>query len=158
MKRLAAIAVVLVLIVWLAFDAIFLRLPGLIDGIRNPTGPNREVEWELGPATPPAPAAQRPPNIVVIVADDLGWNDLGFQGGGVAGGSVPTPNIDSIASDGVRFNNGYSGSGTCAPSRTGRRRELEPEAGRIASGYPGRWLETAGGGAPGEDLALSSGE
>ena len=69
MKRLAVIAAVLVLIVWLSFDAILLRLPGLIDGIRNPIGPNREVEWERGPATAAAPAAQRPPNIVVIVAD-----------------------------------------------------------------------------------------
>ncbi|MFP8878518.1 MAG: sulfatase-like hydrolase/transferase, partial [Myxococcota bacterium] len=48
---------------------------------------------------------------------DLGWNDLTFRGGGVAGGSVPTPNIDSLAAEGVTFSNGYAANGTCAPSR-----------------------------------------
>ncbi|MBO6636340.1 MAG: sulfatase-like hydrolase/transferase, partial [Parvibaculum sp.] len=43
------------------------------------------------------------------------FNDLSFGGGGIAG--VPTPNIDSIASNGVTFVNGYSGNATCAPSR-----------------------------------------
>lgn len=59
----------------------------------------------------------RPPNIVLIVADDLGWNDISFHGGGVAGGTVPTPNIDSIAAEGVSFSNGYAANATCAPSR-----------------------------------------
>ena len=54
---------------------------------------------------------------LAILADDLGWNDLTFQGGGVAGGSVPTPHIDSLARDGVSFANGYAANGTCAPSR-----------------------------------------
>jgi uncharacterized sulfatase len=54
---------------------------------------------------------------VLILADDLGWNDLTFMGGGVAGGTVPTPNIDSLAADGISFTNGYAANGTCAPSR-----------------------------------------
>ena len=54
---------------------------------------------------------------MLILADDLGWNDLTFGGGGVAGGTVPTPNIDSIAQQGVTFTNGYAANGTCAPSR-----------------------------------------
>jgi uncharacterized sulfatase len=54
---------------------------------------------------------------VLILADDLGWNDLTFAGGGVASGSVPTPHIDSIARDGVSFEAGYAANGTCAPSR-----------------------------------------
>ena len=53
----------------------------------------------------------------MILADDLGWNDLTYTGGGVAGGTVPTPNIDSIAAEGVTFSNGYAANGTCAPSR-----------------------------------------
>lgn len=73
-------------------------------------GPNREVTWE-GPAA--AAPGQRPPNIVFILVDDLGFNDITLNGGGV----VPTPHIDSIAREGVTFANGYAGNATCAPSR-----------------------------------------
>jgi len=82
-----------------------------------PTGPNREVVWSGGSDPLGRPADERPPNIVLILADDLGWNDLSFNGGGVAGGTVPTPNIDSIAAEGANFSNGYAANGTCAPSR-----------------------------------------
>lgn len=74
----------------------------------------REVVWQTGPAVA---AEHRPPNIVVILADDLGFNDLSFGGGGVAGSSVPTPNIDAIANEGVTLTQGYAGDATCAPSR-----------------------------------------
>ena len=53
----------------------------------------------------------------MIVADDLGYNDLTFGGGGVANGAVPTPNIDGIARAGVEYTRGYTGNATCAPSR-----------------------------------------
>jgi uncharacterized sulfatase len=53
----------------------------------------------------------------LILADDLGWNELTFGCLGVANGSVPTPNIDSIASEGATFTNGYAANATCAPSR-----------------------------------------
>jgi arylsulfatase A-like enzyme len=79
--------------------------------------PNHQVAWQQGPATPAQPSANRPPNIVVILADDLGYNDISVHGGGVANGLVPTPNIDSIAHDGVELTNGYAGDATCAPSR-----------------------------------------
>jgi uncharacterized sulfatase len=82
-----------------------------------PVGPNLAVEWESGSDPAGRVAADRPPNIVLILADDLGWNDLTFGGGGVAGGTVPTPNIDSLAAEGVNFVNGYAANGTCAPSR-----------------------------------------
>lgn len=86
---------------------------------RNPVGPHQAVAWESGPATPQGRNSTRnnKPNIVLIVADDLGWNDLTFNGGGIAGGTVPTPSLDSIAQAGVSFVNGYAGQGTCAPSR-----------------------------------------
>lgn len=80
-----------------------------------PVEDNRPVTWAQGPAAPPA--GQRPPNVVFILADDLGYNDITFNGGGVAGGAVPTPNIDSIGREGVAFDNGYAGNATCAPSR-----------------------------------------
>ncbi|MFK7913648.1 MAG: sulfatase-like hydrolase/transferase, partial [Pseudomonadales bacterium] len=82
---------------------------------RTPVGEHQSVAWEPGPEQPQADS--RKPNVVLIVADDLGWNDLTFNGGGVAGGTVPTPHIDSIAAAGVNFSNGYAGQGTCAPSR-----------------------------------------
>jgi len=63
---------------------------------------------------PGAEAATRP-NVVVIVADDLGYSDLGVQGGKL----VPTPHIDSIARDGVRFTDGYVPVPICSPSRAG---------------------------------------
>ena len=79
--------------------------------------PYHPVTWDQGPSAAAAPPDQRPPNIVLILADDLGFNDITVNGGGVAGGAVPTPNIDSIAHDGVMFTNGYAGNATCAPSR-----------------------------------------
>lgn len=82
---------------------------------RTPVGPHQAIDWESGPAAPRS--AGRKPNIVLIVADDLGWNDLTFNGGGVAGGTVPTPSIDAIAQAGINFESGYAGQGTCAPSR-----------------------------------------
>ena len=82
---------------------------------KTPVGEHQEVVWQQGPTE--RAAGNYKPNIVLIVADDLGWNDLTFNGGGVAGGSVPTPSIDAIAQEGVNFRQGYAGQGTCAPSR-----------------------------------------
>lgn len=61
--------------------------------------------------------AYRKPNVVIILADDLGFNDVSFYGGGVYNGNVTTPNIDSIGHDGVSFSTAYAGHATCAPSR-----------------------------------------
>ena len=77
--------------------------------------PNRPVTWAEGPAAPPA--GPRPPNVIFILADDMGFNDITLNGGGVAGGAVPTPNIDALARQGVSFQRGYAGNATCAPSR-----------------------------------------
>jgi arylsulfatase A-like enzyme len=109
------LAVVAVLAVGgvLAFQHYKLYLPGLIGRIKDPVQPNREVVWKAVAAGPLS--ADRPPNIILIVADDLGINDLTSTGTGVAG--TPTPAIDSIASGGVTFTNGYAGNATCSPSR-----------------------------------------
>lgn len=77
---------------------------------------NRPITWLAGPAAP-VDRSEGPPNIVFILADDLGYNDISTFGGGLAGGAVPTPNIDRLAADGAVFTNAYSGTGTCAPSR-----------------------------------------
>jgi arylsulfatase B len=55
------------------------------------------------------------PNIVVLFADDLGYGELGCQGNT----EIPTPHIDSIAANGVRFTNGYVTGPNCSPSRAG---------------------------------------
>ncbi len=115
MKKLLIIAVLLVAAgVW-AFTQYWYYLPGIISGIVSPVGENQDVVWQSGPAE--ATTEQRPPNIILIVADDLGFNDITFYGGGIANGSVPTPSIDAIAAEGIHFTNGYAGNGTCAPSR-----------------------------------------
>jgi len=75
----------------------------------------RRIDWDRGPQA--APEGERPPNIVFILADDLGINDISTFGGGVADGRVPTPNIDRLAREGAVFSTAYSGAGTCAPSR-----------------------------------------
>jgi arylsulfatase A-like enzyme len=103
--------------VWHWRDTLLLPLPGMLDRWRDPIGPTVPVVWRAGPDAATAPPERRPPNVVVILADDLGYNDLTFAGGGVARGAVPTPRIDSIARDGVEFTHGYAGNATCAPSR-----------------------------------------
>ena len=70
-----------------------------------------------GPATAETPTAQRPPNIIVILADDLGINDVSTHGGGHGALGVPTPAIDSLARDGVRFDHGYAAAAVCTVSR-----------------------------------------
>lgn len=58
-------------------------------------------------------AAERPPNIVLLYSDDIGWGDYGCYGAKV----IPTPAIDRLASQGTRFTSGYCTSATCTPSR-----------------------------------------
>jgi len=60
--------------------------------------------------------AERKPNILLIVADDLGWGELTSQG---FTKDIPTPNIDSISANGVRFTNGYVSGPYCSPTRAG---------------------------------------
>ena len=55
----------------------------------------------------------RKPNIIVILADDLGYGDLGVYGGT----EIPTPNLDALARGGVRFTDGYVTCPICAPTR-----------------------------------------
>src|SRR5687768_17222709 len=55
------------------------------------------------------------PNVVVIVADDLGYADVGFQGCK----DIPTPHLDALAKAGVVCTNGYVTCPVCAPTRAG---------------------------------------
>lgn len=65
-------------------------------------------------ADQPAQALQKPtPNVIVIMADDLGYGDLSCYGAT----SLQTPHIDKLASEGIRFTNGYCSASTCTPTR-----------------------------------------
>jgi arylsulfatase A-like enzyme len=93
--------------------------------------------------------APRPPNIILIVADDLGYGDLGCYGQQL----IKTPMLDQMAAQGLRFTDFYAGNTTCAPSRcalmTGRHmgaayvrgNDPDPDA-RIGDGVPLRPSDT----------------
>lgn len=66
----------------------------------------------LGADVQPAPPR---PNVVLILADDLGYGDVGFNGGK----EIPTPCLDALAREGVRFASGYASAPLCSPTRAG---------------------------------------
>lgn len=92
------------------------------------------------------PERAAPPNIVLIVADDLGWGELGCYGQE----KIRTPNIDRLARQGMRFTQHYSGAPVCAPSRNvlmtglhtghttvrGNRKATDAEGRTIEGQYP----------------------
>ena len=82
-----------------------------------PVGPNQPVLWTQGPTLAAQPPSQRPPNIILILADDMGFNDISLHNGGAADGSLQTAAIDALAQDGVQFRSGYAANAVCAPSR-----------------------------------------
>ncbi len=61
----------------------------------------------------PSPVAARPPNLIFILVDDLGWTDLGYQGSTF----YETPNIDRLAREGMRFTQAYAACTVCSPTR-----------------------------------------
>ena len=63
-------------------------------------------------ATPPAPTRAGTPNVIIILADDLGYGDLGSYGGKL----IRTPNLDRLAAEGMRFTSFYA-QPVCGPSR-----------------------------------------
>ncbi|MCX6914388.1 MAG: sulfatase-like hydrolase/transferase [Verrucomicrobia bacterium] len=81
------------------------------------------------------------PNVVVLLADDLGEFDISLYGGK----EVPTPHIDSLARSGVTFTDGYCTSPICSPSRagllTGRYQQRFGHELQPGDGYPGSRLE-----------------
>ena len=86
-------------------------------------------------------AADRKPNILIFLSDDVGWAEYGFQGAK----DIPTPNIDRIAANGVRFTNGYVSGPYCSPTR----------AGLMTGRYQTRFGHEFNGGGPNFGLPLS---
>ena len=117
-KTLIGIVVILVALgglAWFNKQALILFIAS--SSGKTDVAPYTPVTWQQQEAASETGREDRPPNIIFIVADDLGINDISTFGGGVAGGRVPTPNIDRLAARGVIFQQAYSGTGTCAPSR-----------------------------------------
>jgi len=98
----------------------------------------------------PQETAPARPNVVVILADDLGYGDLGCHGG-----SLPTPNIDRLASEGARFTQAYAAAPVCTPSRAGLFTGRYPAAfGVQANTGTNKVARKRGNGAPGEVVML----
>lgn len=90
------------------------------------------------------------PNVLVILADDLGYGDLGCYGG-----TLPTPNIDRLASEGARFTQAYAAAPVCTPSRAGLFTGLYPARfGVQANTGTNRAARKRGKGVPGEVVML----
>ena len=92
------------------------------------------------------PAAANKPNVIVFLSDDVGYGEYGFQGNA----EIPTPNIDAIARNGVRFTSGYVSGPYCSPTR----------AGLLTGRYQTRFGHEFNGGGPagGKDFGLPTSE
>ena len=111
-KFLLSLVLIIVAIgIW--FSQNWYKMPKYISNFTNPTYENVAIEWENGPIS----RSNSKPNIIVVLIDDLGFNQISSYGGGMANGKFKTPNIDKLASDGVLCTNGYSSSPVCSPSR-----------------------------------------
>jgi len=81
-----------------------------------------------------AAAEQRPPNVVFILADDLGWADLGCYGSTF----YETPNLDRLASQSVRFTQAYAACPVCSPTRASILTGKYPARLHLTDWLPGR--------------------
>ena len=98
---------------WIFKIEIGLALLPIAININNPVAENQEIDWPIAGSD----LKEDKPNIILILADDLGFNDVSYYNGGAADGSLLTPHIDSLAKEGVAFLNGYAASPVCSPSR-----------------------------------------
>ena len=96
-------------------NIIIWALPTVVNFI-NPVQDNIPTNWPEGPLERLDQNDSRP-NIILILADDMGYNDISLHNGGAADGTLKTPHIDSLAKNGVWFTKGYAANATCAPSR-----------------------------------------
>lgn len=81
----------------------------------------------------PAANASEKPNIIIMVADDLGWADVGYHGG-----NIDTPSLDQLAAEGVRLNRFYT-TPICSPTRAALMTGRDPMRLGIAYGVILPW-------------------
>ena len=67
----------------------------------------------LGATASPSKSKAQQPNVVLIMCDDLGWGDVGFNGGT----HIRTPHLDEMAANGLRFTRFYAQAPVCSPTR-----------------------------------------
>jgi len=106
--RLLIVFILIVVAIGIWFSQNWYKMPKYVSYLKNVT-----IEWENGPET----RTNFKPNIIVVLVDDLGFNQISSYGGGMSNGNFKTPNIDNLAKDGVLCTNGYSSSPICSPSR-----------------------------------------
>ncbi|MGB2218575.1 MAG: sulfatase-like hydrolase/transferase, partial [Porticoccaceae bacterium] len=120
MKKIIGLALLLVVAGFFGWqnrvDILVFAAPKLQE-VFSPIADHRSIEWPRGPEVANVDPNDRPPNIVLIVTDDMGFNDISLYNGGAGDGSVQTPNIDALAEQGVTFTNGYAANAVCSPSR-----------------------------------------
>lgn len=120
MKKLIIVLIALVVLAGLVWqnklDLLVWGMPKVRELVA-PIPENVPTAWQTGPASAAMAPGERPPNIVFILTDDMGFNDVSLYNGGAADGTVMTPHIDALAEQGVTFTNGYSANAVCAPSR-----------------------------------------
>lgn len=114
-SRLLFIVGSILLILSLMTGATLLTL--VLSGAKRTSDSPRERPYHRPPPEqqPPSTKQIKPPNVLIIMADDLGYGDVGFNGSR----DIPTPHMDSIAKHGVKFTNGYVSFPVCGPSRAG---------------------------------------
>ena len=111
--KLIIVFILIAVAIGIWFSQNWYKMPKYISNLKNPTIENVKIEWENGPET----RTNFKPNIIVVLVDDLGFNQISSYGGGMSNGNFKTPNIDNLAKDGVLCTNGYSSSPICSPSR-----------------------------------------
>jgi arylsulfatase A-like enzyme len=120
LKKIVVGLLVLVLVAALGWQnrvSLVLRLLPSSLSVTNPVTENQPIDWSKGPATSVASNDERPPNIILILADDMGFNDISLYNGGAGDGTLQTPAIDAIGQLGAVFANGYAGNAVCSSSR-----------------------------------------
>lgn len=86
------------------------------------------------PGEPASGATRRPPNVVVILADDLGWNQVGYHGSSF----YATPHLDRLAREGLQFRHAYSAAPICSPTRAAILTGRSPARLQLTDYIPGR--------------------